>query len=40
MTMNAQVCLAIALAMGVGVTIFGYYGDGIRAKIFKGKGDD
>ena len=35
MTMNAQVCIAIALAMGLGVTIFGYYGDKIRRKIFK-----
>jgi hypothetical protein len=33
--MNGQVCIAIALAMGIGVTYFGYYGDKIRAKIYK-----
>ena len=36
MTMNAQVCIAIVIAMGLGVTIFGYYGEKIRAKIFGG----
>jgi hypothetical protein len=34
MTMNGQVCIAIALAMAIGVTVFSYYGDSIREKIF------
>jgi len=34
MTMNGQVCIAIALAMGLGVTLFGHYGETIRKMIF------
>ena len=34
MTMNGQVIIAIALAMALGVTFFGYYGENIRVKIF------
>jgi hypothetical protein len=37
MTMNGQVCIAIALAMGLGVTLFGHYGESIRQMIFESK---
>ena len=35
MTMNAFVCLAIALAMALGCTIFGAFGEKIRMKVLK-----
>ena len=35
MTMNGQVCIAIALGMGLGVTFFNYNGEKIRKKIFR-----
>lgn len=34
MTMNAPVCIAIALGMAIGCTVFGVYGEPIRKKIF------
>jgi len=35
MTMNATVCLAIALGVALGFTVFDSYGDKIRNAIFK-----